>query len=625
MFFFSPLIFLILCSLALRPYLENWRVALLLAAIITATALTALTEILSLFQALSFYPLILSWLLFIIAIGIVAILSKVKWSFYFSFNLNTWFLSEKILLSFIVFICVISAVTALLGIPNNWDSMTYHLSRVMHWIQNRTIAFYPTNITRQLYVTPWAEYAIANVRILGGGETSGNFIQWFSMIGSLIGVSLIAGQLGANRMGQLMAAMFAATLPMGILQSVSTQNDYVCALWMVAFVYFIIENQRTFSSCYALAAGLSLGLAILTKGNSYIFVIPFLLWYLSANFKKQIQKSLLGLLLITCCALSLNFGQYIRTAQIFGSPFWTNVSLTNESYDLKVLWVNVLRNLSIHLSTPSMYANDSLKEGVTRAAQFFGADINDPRASFEKDFYFHTMGFDEDYVGNFLHALLFGIVFILSFFNRGPKGRIVFYVCTLLCAFLLFCLIVRYQPWNSRFHLPLFILFCPLAGVILGNSLKKWCLILGILFFLAALPWLFLNKHHPWGGFFNIWKDPPTAQYFYKNPELFPVYSTVSQYIISSGCKQLGLLIGEDSFEYPWWGILNGSGTRIEHVGVTNASSALEYPLGDFEPCVVIASGVEPPPLVMVGNLIYAPIGTMPEGDSKISIYLRKP
>ena len=264
----------------MRRFFENWRPALLFAAIITATALTVLTEILSLTQSLSFYPLMATWLFLTASAGLKVFSLGPTTRAFAGINFNAWSLNEKRLLGIIVFICMVTAITAAVGIPNTWDSMTYHLSRVEHWIQNKTVAFYPTHIIRQLYSAPWSEFAIAHTRILGGGETSANFIQWMAMAGSLIGVSLIAGQLGANRTGQLMAASVAACLPMGILQSVSTQTDYVAAFWLTAFVYFIIETHRKFTLVNVIAVGLSLGLAFLTKGYCYIFALPFLAWFL---------------------------------------------------------------------------------------------------------------------------------------------------------------------------------------------------------------------------------------------------------------------------------------------------------------------------------------------------------
>ncbi len=41
--------------------------------------------------------------------------------------------------------------------PNNWDSMSYHLSRVGYWLQNRTLSPYLVQDTRQLYLLPNAE------------------------------------------------------------------------------------------------------------------------------------------------------------------------------------------------------------------------------------------------------------------------------------------------------------------------------------------------------------------------------------------------------------------------------------------------------------------------------------
>jgi hypothetical protein len=233
------------------------------------------------------------------------------------------------------------------------------------------------------------------------------------------------------------------------------------------------------------------------------------------------------------------------------------------------------------------------------------------------------MNLDEDYSGNFLHAILFMVVFVLAWFYRGSREKIGFYILCVLSSFLLFCLIIRYQPFNSRFHLPLFILFCPVAGVVLEYFLKQRSVALGILFFLGAIPWLFLNNEHPWLGKFSIWDTPKPAQYFYKRPALALPYHATMAYLKSLNCRQIGLSNGENDWEYPWWSFLAGKGVRIEDVNVNNPSAALKYPLGDFQPCAIIFTGTEPPAFVMVHDAIYGMDASVPAGDTKITIFLK--
>ncbi len=58
---------------------------------------------------------------------------------------KTLFLELGIILASVTF------VLAILIVPNNVDSMCYHLPRVCSWIENKSVAYYPVEDIRQLY------------------------------------------------------------------------------------------------------------------------------------------------------------------------------------------------------------------------------------------------------------------------------------------------------------------------------------------------------------------------------------------------------------------------------------------------------------------------------------------
>src|SRR5205823_14963337 len=70
----------------------------------------------------------------------------------------------------ILAVALLTGLTALAAWPNEWDSMAYHLGRVLHWTQNQSVAHYPTNIGRQLLNPPWSGFAILQLTLLGGEE-----------------------------------------------------------------------------------------------------------------------------------------------------------------------------------------------------------------------------------------------------------------------------------------------------------------------------------------------------------------------------------------------------------------------------------------------------------------------
>ncbi|MFQ5613334.1 MAG: hypothetical protein ACE5H9_14495, partial [Anaerolineae bacterium] len=201
----------------------DWRHAFLLASIVWGVWVTLITEGLSLFNALQFRWVLGLWLVAALGAGLIFLRTwrrrEATWPALPRLDRFLWILSGWSLL-----IAFILLVIALVAPPNTWDSMTYHMARVMHWVQNRSVEFYPTSNERQLYMPPWAGYAITQFQILSSSDRFANLIQWYSMIGSLVGATLIARQMGANLRGQIFTIVAGVTIPMGILQSTSTQT-----------------------------------------------------------------------------------------------------------------------------------------------------------------------------------------------------------------------------------------------------------------------------------------------------------------------------------------------------------------------------------------------------------------
>src|SRR5262249_49079834 len=172
---------------------------------------------------------------------------------------------------------------AVAAVPTTRDSMTYHLARVAHWAQNRSVAWYPAHVLRQLHPPPWAEFAVLHLFVLAGGDRLANLVPWISIVGSVIATSLVARPLGAPPRGQILAAFVCATIPMGVLQASTTQNDYAASLWLVCLVHFLLALDSCPGVLASAGAGASLGLALSTKGTAYVFAVPFLVSFAAAG------------------------------------------------------------------------------------------------------------------------------------------------------------------------------------------------------------------------------------------------------------------------------------------------------------------------------------------------------
>ncbi len=572
------------------------RISSLASSLILGIVVTVSTELLSLKYKLDYPHTLITWGIVLFA-ALITYHSGRKSERRTLLATGENILSLKLFQASILVILIVTGIIALVAPPNNFDSMTYHMSRVAHWIQNQSVGHYPTHIARQLYLPPWAEFAITHLQILTGGDYLANLVQWFSMLGCILGITLIAKELGANLSGQTFAAVFCATIPMGVLQSTSTQNDYVVSFWLVCFVYFGMRWKEDTDWRFTLAAGTSLGLAILTKGTAYIFALPFLVWFSMSGIRNLRWGVIKHFLVLCSMVLIMNAGHYIRNYEIFGNPLGTDdlPPLSNEVINLPVAISNITRNLALHAGTPFDEFNRVIRSGIESLHSSLGIDINDRKTTFGKSlFALQQTSLHEDMAGNPLHLILAMISGILVLNSRIRKrhSSLLPYILVVFSACLLFCIYLKWQPWHSRLQLPLFVLSSPFVGIILTESRRKFVansimvILLG-----ASLPWLLGNASRPILGNNSIITTSRIDQYFINQPLIEESFFDAADLIDKHKCKSIGIVLGRNDWEYPLWVLLRRNGNRtprIEHVNVLNRSGKIKQ--AEFKPCAIVSS-----------------------------------
>ena len=570
-----------------------WREAILISFLALGGFIILSKESLSIFQLFKFYPLCVLWaLIFLILLVLYA--GKKSRPILWKLLPNPVFTSaEKLIFKCIILLALVLGFLAVFMPPNTWDAMTYHLSRVAHWIQNGTVKPYPTNIQRQLMINPFSEYWIAQFQILSGGDDYwANSVQWLSMIGSLIGISLIAQELGLGRLAQILSMFFVITLPNAIVQSTSTQTDFVTTLWCVIAVYFILKNIRQLQWKNTLGLSVAGGLSFYTKGASLFIILPFAAWMIFNSLKTRQRILPHAILIITflsgACGLIL-----LKNYSTFGNFVFPGVDKQILPLNsVKGMISNQMLHIGMHLKIGIPQFDNDLTNVLESFHHLLGTTITtSPANNAGIKFDFADGPFFEDIIPNFLFMffyICFGIHYLI--FKRNPlsslKGK--FFAISLLCFFIFNCL-NRWSPFDGRYHLPFFVLFAPFLADVFAA--RKYLFAVVVLFFLGAVPFILFNCAKPLISKSGILTTPRDMRYFYNNPDALGPIRDASQIVLNSGCSNLGIEFTEDSWEYPWWAYLRKSSKpiRIEHINIKNPSANLPYPWGNFLPCGIVS------------------------------------
>jgi hypothetical protein len=588
------------------PVPDGFRGLFLRAIVLIGVAAFAITELLSAFAAIHRLPLLVCWIL---AAGAGAVLYARSRSAPFRLRIPEAARDPVVALCTLgtAAILALTAITAAWSPPNSADAMAYHMPRVVYWAEQASVRFFPTPYLNQIMLQPLAEYFMLHGYVISGGDHFVNFVQWFGSVGSIIGVSLIAGLFGAAPRGQAIAALFCATLPSGVLASSGAKNDYLLAMWLVAAIYFAARGDAPF-------LGMALGLALLTKATAYLFA-P---WLLAAVLLAVIllpraialwPRWLKGLAIALGIAMLLNAPQYGRNLQLSGSILGFDSAQgdgffrwRNETFGWKQTASNILRNTSEQLGGRSEQWNQEVFDWTVRAHQWLGIDVNDPATTWRWIRFARPRNANHEADANSRWHLLIlgiaaGVVAWRAFRTRDLAP--VLYTLALLCGFVAFCAYLKWQPFEARLFLPLLVAGSPIAGAALdgalqaANSQARLLIQFALCIFLlstARRPAL-ENWVRPLQGPRSVLHMPRDDQYFSDMAEWdnAATYRRTVQLLTMQACPVVGIDATNFSLEYPLLALVRESrpGTLFVHVGVHNASLKFR-PSVAATPCAIV-------------------------------------
>jgi len=563
------------------------------------------TELLSYFNIINYTSLLLVWSIFFVVCSIFFLKEFRYEKILLSRDdlLNKSFSGESIAIFIILFL---TFITALVYPPTTCDSMTYHMARIVHWINNGSVMFYTTNISRQNYQMPLAEFAIMHLQILSGGDMFSNLVQWICFVGIVCLSISIASIMGLKRKGQLIAGLLSATLPMGIMQATSTQNDIVVSFFLMAFVYFMLCLLNKLNFKDALFAACSFGLALLTKGTGYIYglaigvVLSVILLYKWRKYLFRIFCYLSGIVIF---AFVINLGHLLRNYNLYGNIFSDNTgSYNNTEFSVIGLLSNLLRNIAMHLAVPVARINAMILKVLE---VILGPELNNPNTTWHN--YDFTISYvpHEDHIGNIFHTILLlcFFPFLLHICRKNKYNYCKTYIIMAMVSACLYCLILKWQPWGIRLQSPLFFIGSPILAIVIVEISKfnvnffRAKINIGnivLLFFISyAFIFCFYNPSRPLISKRWITKDR-FERCFASNYGLYKDYNGALKYISEqSMLGVVGLYIGVDDWEYPLWAYNYNKNASFDfisfkHVGVDNESRILFC--GEDEPLYVLSS-----------------------------------
>lgn len=578
---------------------------------IWVTYMYIMTEVLSLIHAVNRTGVVAGWILFDVTLAVIILFRLKNKKLSLRLNIrNAVGLFKKYPVHIII--VSITFLWAMGTIPNNYDSMTYHLTRVAHWAQNESVSHFAANDVRQVASPVLASFVNLHVYIMcGKKDVLLNMLQWSCYVTNAWLVTKLAYRVGCTEKWAKIASLLFMCMPIAFAEALTTQVDHFATVWLLIFAYLILDfvlikehidyDKHNVAICVAMSACVVYG--YLTKPTVSVGMLMMAIGLLILCIKRKNPVVPIFKLLVIVTPLIVIFiaPEIIRNIISFQALNPPNVGQRQIIGTVKptYLFTNFLKNFTFNFPNIYIYRSDRIVYGmVTAAAHVLKVELDHPSISEDGGaFKVHeAQTFGHDTAVNPVIFILAVIVLCWCIYRHIKHKQTLLQKAAVQTyfafgIFCLFCAIVRWEPYVSRYMLPYLALLCPIIAVQL-QDINENCrflfvrsAVLSIVYFVCIIDLFAMTWFH--GGIMKGgWKDG----YYVNRREVAQEYKEVIGDICDNEIYSVGLEFITDDCEYPIWDI-SKENIEIEHINVGNGTA--KYSGAKFVPdCILSTYGL---------------------------------
>lgn len=468
--------------------------------------------------------------------------------------------------------------------PNEWDSMTGHLNRILYFLnQGTTEHFIGTNFNVDTYPKSFCSIQVYPFLMSGYNEHFFKLPNYGSFWLICFGTYGILKQLGASYKSRLLGSLIVFLSPNIIMQSILTDTDIVLGAYLVSIIYLILVFKNTQRLIYIYFVGLAFGLALSHKITFVFSFLPLLIIYLFVIFSSSQYKILYKLKhFIYAHLLAIIFfvapTGYIANYLYYNHPIGPEVATRHQSveragslpnlmvqgsrnvvrYTFDLLNFDGLRNWTIVEEKQIL-----LKSKLVKLDKYFNLGLESTT-----DFTIIPFSFNrrfEFFNGSPIYGSIFILLILPAIFIyfRRPNFIKGIFLSAFILHFLILAYSAPYDPWKGRYMISSLIYIVPFF-IYIGDYFfyqaparffKLTFVFTIIIISISALSTIGLNlRALPFDAYGrkSILKLNRMEALTVSRPDITLAYQNFDKIVPSNAIVALGTI--NDDYEYPLWG-----------------------------------------------------------------------